>query len=321
MKTISFVISEMKNEKRRAILPEEIEKLRNKKSVFIEKSYAEVLGISDEDYLNTGARIVTREEALQKDIICDLKVGSASYLKQLSPGQIIFGWVHAEANKKLTNLLVKKELSVIAWEDMFDEGRHVFWKNNYIAGEAGVIHAFTLFGKVPRDCKVALIGRGNVSMGAHQSLSALGADVKIYNRETADSLRKELADFDMVVNGVLWDKSREDYLINKEDLKKMKKPSMIVDISADEGGAIETSRITSFENPTYLTEGVIHYVVNHTPTIFNYSVSEKISDELVCYIDLLIEDRVKENKVLRDAMMIEKGKVLNDQLLLDRNNS
>lgn len=314
MKTIGFVISKLEHEERRAILPKDIEAINNKESIFIETGYGETVGISDAAYQKAGVHIVSREEILTKDIICDLKIGRAEYLNQLTPNQTIFGWVHAESDKELVQLLLDQQLTVIAWENMYKEGRHVFWKNNELAGEAAVLHAFTLFGKLPSECYVALIGRGNVAMGAHKMLSALGADVKIYNRDTVAELPNELATFDVVVNGVLWDKSREDHLIAKEDLKHFKYPAMIIDVSADEGGAIETSKPTTFDNPTYMVDNVIHYAVVHTPTIFHYSASDSISAEVSKYVDALLEGKVTTNEVLANSVILQDGQIIDEKI-------
>lgn len=314
MKTIGFVKSELENENRRALLPENLKEINHPSALFIETGYGEALSIQDVAYEEMGAKIVTRTEALKQDIVCDLKVGRADYLNDLTAEQTIFGWVHAVNNPELVDLLVEKKLTVIAWEEMFKSGRHVFWENNLIAGEAAILHAFTLFGKLPSETKVALIGRGNVSMGAYKILSALGAEVKIFNRETVRNLPDQLGDFDIVVNGVLWDKSREDHIIYRKDLKKFNLPAMIIDISADEAGAIETSHPTFFNDPTYEVDGVIHYVVNHTPTIFSDSVSRSISNELANYLDDLIEDQVNENEVLAVAKIIEVGNIIDNKI-------
>ncbi len=320
MKTIGFVKSELENEDRRAILPADLKEFSHSSALYFEEGYGEALSISDAAYEEMGVKIVPRAEALKQDIICDLKIGRADYLADLKANQTIFGWVHAENNQELVDLLVKKELTAIAWEDMFDRGRHVFWKNNLIAGEAAILHAYTLFGKLPEETKVALIGRGNVSMGAYKILSALGAEVKIYNRKTVENLADELGEFDLLVNGVLWDKSRDDHLIYREDLKKFNLPAMIVDISADEDGAIETSKPTFFTDPTYEVDGVIHYVVNHTPTIFSHSVSRSISKELVNYLEILMKDLVEENSVLAEATIIKDGKIIDEKIKGSRNN-
>lgn len=314
MKTIGFVSSEMAHEKRRGIIPKHIEDITHKNQIYIEEGYGKVLSISDEEYEKVGAHIVSREEALSQDIICDLKIGRADYLAALSPAQTILGWVHAENNEKLVELLLERQLTVLAWEEMYAAGRHVFWRNNELAGEAAVLHAFTLFGKLPEECHVALIGRGNVALGAHKMLSALGAKVKVFNRDTIGELPNELGNFDVVVNGVLWDKSRTDHLLTKKDLQKFNGPAMIIDVSADEGGAIETSKATTFDQPTYVIENVIHYVVVHTPTIFHHSASESISREVSKYIDDLLDTKYSENKVLANSLIIQDGMIIDKKL-------
>src|SRR5690606_10235471 len=115
----------------------------------------------------------------------------------------------------------------IAWEEMFTQGRHVFWKNNELAGMASVYHAFLLYGKLPCETKVAILGRGNVAMGAYRILTTLGADITIYNKSTEKLFRKEIGKYDVLVNGILWDPNRKDHIIYREDLKRMKEGSMI----------------------------------------------------------------------------------------------
>ena len=71
MKTIAFVISHKENEKRRALIPEDISRIKNRSFVFVENGYGDVLGYSDDDYRRLGVNVCTRQEALSKDIICD----------------------------------------------------------------------------------------------------------------------------------------------------------------------------------------------------------------------------------------------------------
>ena len=106
----------------------------------------------------------------------------------------------------------------------------------------------------------------------------------------------------MVVNGVLWNKSREDHLIYRKDLKRMKNNAMIIDVSADTAGAIESSRPTGLEDPIYKLDGVLHYVVDHTPSIFFHSASESISKEVV---DILTskEDNIKIKQPCRMRLL------------------
>ena len=163
MKTIGFPISPKENENRRAIVPEDIAKLDHSELIFIENGFGNVLGISDDEYRAAGANICSHEEAIQQDIVCDPKVGDADYLKRMHDGQIIFGWVHATQNRDITDKIIDSKLTAYAWEKMFEMGRHVFWFNNELAGEAAVINGFQCYGQLPYGLKVAVIGNGNTA--------------------------------------------------------------------------------------------------------------------------------------------------------------
>ena len=248
------------------------------------------------------------------DVICDPKIGDASYLAELKRGQIIFGWIHAVQNRSITDRILKKEITAIAWEDMFEENRHVFWRSNELAGEAAIMHAFTLYGKLVYECKVALIGRGNVARGAYRILSCMGASINVYERKTESLLQSELDRYDVIVNGLLWDVYRKDHIIYRKDLEKLRKPAMIVDISCDRAGAIETSHPTTIEDPVYFVDGVLHYAVDHTPALIGYSVTDCLGEELVKYLDIIIEGRADDNQVLRQATCIRNGTIIDQRI-------
>lgn len=316
MKTVGLMISTKENEKRRALLPKHVSQIKNRSYLFVESGYGDALGHTDEEYRRAGASVVSREEALTKDVICDPKIGDATYLSELNPGQTIFGWVHAVQNRSITDKILLKEMTAIAWEDMFEGGRHVFWRSNELAGEAAIMHAFTLYGKLVYESNVALIGRGNVARGAYRILSCMGARIKVYERKTEKMLRKELDQFDVVVNGLLWDVYRKDHIIYREDLARLRNPAMIVDISCDRAGAIETSRPTTIEQPVYTVDGVIHYVVDHTPALVGYSVTDCLGEQMVRYLDVIIEERIEQDPVLAPAVCVRNGEI-RDQRIID----
>ena len=311
MKTVGFPISQKKNEKRRCLIPSDIDNIKNKESIFIEKGYGDVLGYSDEDYLAQGVNVVEQQEVLSKNIICDGKIGDAAYLLQLK-NQIIYGWVHAVQNREITDMLINNNITAYAWEDMFEDGRHSFWRNNEIAGEAAIMHAYTLHGLFPYDTKVAILGRGNIARGALKILTFMGADVTVYDRKTEKLFQKEIGKYDVVVNCILWDTSRTDHIIYKEDLKKMKKGSLIIDVSCDRNGGIETCIPTSMTEPIYTIDGIVHYAVDHTPSIFYKTISKSLSNEVSNTIDLLIEN--SPNEVLKNALIIEKGVIIDQRI-------
>lgn len=316
MKTIGFPISHKENEKRRAIIPADLKTIKNVNYLYFEERYGDVLGYSDEDYLVYGVHICSREEVLTKDIICDPKIGDADYLSQLDK-QTIFGWVHAVQNKVITDVLVDKKLTVIAWEDMFEKGRHSFWRNNEIAGEAALCHAYLLHGIFPYNTKVAVIGRGNVARGAIRTLNFMGAETIVYDRYTEKLLADEISEYDVIVNALLWDTSRKDHIVYREDLKRMKKGAMIIDVSCDRNGAIETSVPTTLENPTYVVDGITHYVVDHTPSLFYKTTSESISAIVVKFLDDLIEGDY--NQTLFAAMPIIEGEIKDERIIKFQN--
>lgn len=315
MKTIGFLISTKENEKRRALLPDHIALIEHKNNLYFETGYGEVLGHSDSEYEDTGAHIVSRDTVMRQDVICDLKIGGTEYLSELKDGQIIFGWIHAMQNRTITDSIIDKGLTAIAWANMYDKGRHVFWKNNELAGEAGIMHAFTLYGKSPYECDVGLIGRGNTARGAFRTLSRLGADITVYDRKMEKLLREELVNLDVIVNCIYWDVDRQDHILYREDLSKIKKPALIIDISCDEAGGIETSIPTTIEDPVYTVDGVLHYAVDHTPSLISYTVTKTLGDELINYIDDIVEDKVESNPVLKKAIIINKGEIIDQQII------
>ncbi len=312
MKTVGFPISHKENEYRRAIVPTHLKNIEHPELLYFEYGYGKVLGIADSEYEANGSHIVSHDEVLMKNIICDPKIGDADYLSKLNH-QTIFGWVHATQNRDITDKLVKSHLTAFAWEKMFQKGRHVFWRNNELAGEAAVMHAFQCYARMPYETKVAVIGRGNTARGAIKVLNMLGADVRQYDRRTEELLRDELEQYDVVVNCVLWDVMRKDHIIYRTDLKRMKRNSMIIDVSCDRNGGIETSIPTTIEQPTYMVDGVLHYVVDHTPALFHKTFTWNNSEVIWKYVNELQKENYSD--ILLNALIIKDG-VISDQEII-----
>ncbi len=312
MKTIGFPISHKENEKRRVIIPSDIIKMKHPERLYFEKGYGKVLGVDDCEYTSSGANVVEREDTLKCDVICDPKIGDAEYLSLLNEHQSIFGWIHATKNRELTDLLLKKGVKCFAWENMFYKGRHIFWQNNELAGEAAVIHALQCAGELPYGLSACVIGNGNTARGAIKVLNSLGATVVQYNRKQESLLIDELGLYDIVVNCVLWDIKRKDHIINEKDLNKMKTGSIIIDVSCDNHGAIETSVATSIENPTYYKEGILHYVVDHTPSLFYKTFTKNNSKIIYPFLDELITDNYSET--LKDSLIIDSGEIIDKEI-------
>lgn len=316
MHTIGFPISHKEHENRRALLPIDILNISNPSMLYFETGYGQSIGLQDDDYKNVGANITSRDIVLKQDIICDPKIGDAEYLGSLK-NQTIFGWVHAVQNKDITDKIINNRLTAFAWEDMFEKGRHVFWRNNELAGEAAIMHAFQCFGTMPYETKVALIGKGNTARGAMKVLNMLGAEVVQYDRKTEALLRDELYEYDVIVNCILWDVSRKDHIIYKSDLSRMKRGAMIIDVSCDRNGGIETSIPTTIEHPTYIVDGIIHYVVDHTPSLFYKTFTKNNSEIITPYIEELIQNKI--GTVLNDALIVERGKIVDERIKVFQN--
>ena len=306
-RTMGLLISHKNNEKRRAILPEHVAQLRNRGNLYFENGYGLSVGRTDEEYAAAGAHIVSREQAMQCDIIVDVKLGDADYLDQLDDGKILFGWAHAAQGLDFTSKCLEKSFTVIAWEEIFEDGRYIFYRNREIAGEAAVMHAFCNYGKMPYDCKVAIVGNGQTAKGAMRILHGLGATVDVYGRKQERLFRKKLYDYDVIINCVMWDISRRDHLIYKDDLAKMRPHAMIVDVSCDPHLGVETSHPTTISDPVYEIDGVVHYSVDNTPAMFPYTVTKVLSEGTVRMMDDVIEGTYPP--AMLEAIVIEQGHI------------
>lgn len=315
MKTMGFVISHKNGEQRRAILPADAALLKYPAQLYFESGYGLSVGASDDDYIAAGCHIVSREEAMACDIIADVKLGDADYLDKIDGSKLLFGWAHTVQNIDFTGAMLNAGHTVVAWEEIFEDGRYIFYRNREVAGEAAVLHAFRYCGRMPYDSRVAILGNGQTAKGAMRILHGLGATVDVYGRRQEQLFRKKMFEYDVLVNCVMWDTSREDRIIYKEDLKKFKPGTLIIDVSCDPELEIETSRPTTIENPVYTVDGVIHYAVDNTPGMFPITVTKVLSQGLGRYIDILIENDFEaypEN--LKKAVVIKDGSIRDERI-------
>lgn len=310
MKTMGFINSHKENENRIALLPCHMKELgKTAEYLFFEKGYANKLGISDEEYKKAGAAVILREDILQKcDIICDPKIGDAEYLGGLPEGTTIFGWVHPHVNPKMKKILLDRNLRVYAWEEMMENNTQVFYRNNILAGEASVMHGCLSYGILMEGKKAAVLGRGNTAAGAYKTLVSNAARVTIYGRSQEQQFKKEMGQYDIIVNAVLWDPKRSDYIISRKDLKQLKKGVLLIDVSCDYQGAIETSHPTATENPIYMEKGVAHYCVDHSPSLFYRSASGFISEKVASFIKPLVLET--EDRLLESCRVIDSGEMI-----------
>lgn len=315
MKTMGLLISHKNGERRRALLPEQVKVLKHPDKLFFEHGYGESVGRSDDEYISAGAHVVPREEALKCDIITDVKLGDAEYLETLDDNKILFGWAHAVQGIDFTTAVLNHNHTVVAWEEIYEDGRYIFYRNREVAGEAAIMHAFRYSGKMPYDCRVAILGNGQTAKGALRILHGLGAEVDVYPRKFEKLFMKKMYEYDVLVNCVMWDTSRTDRIIYKEDLKKMKQGTLIIDVSCDPHLEIETSHPTTIDNPVYTVDGVIHYAVDNTPAMYPITVTKVLSEGIARYVDILVSDEIEhypEN--LKIATQIINGHIIDERI-------
>ena len=319
MNTMGFMISHKNGEQRRAILPEHIRLLKHPGQLYFEQGYGQSVGVADSEYAACGCHVVPREEILRCSVIADVKLGDADYLDALEDGKLLFGWAHAVQNIPFTSQALEHGHTVIAWEELYEDGRYIFYRNREIAGESAVLHAFRYCGKMPYDTRVAILGNGQTAKGALRVLNGLGATVDVYGRRLEALFRQKMFDYDVLVNCVMWDTRRTDRIIYREDLKKMKPGTLIIDVSCDPHLEIETSHPTTISDPTYVIDGVIHYAVDNTPGMFPITVTKVLSEGLARYIDLILEkdyDQYPDN--LKKAVVIQDGHIRDERIRLFR---
>nr|WP_279288990.1 NAD(P)-dependent oxidoreductase [Anaerosolibacter carboniphilus] len=187
---------------------------------------------------------------------------------------------------------------------------------------------------------VIILGAGIVGKGATEVLCALGANITLMdvnvgvlrsvqqifpkNVQTTfsnqENIKKLLPKTDLIVNCVKWPKHRKDHLVTKEMLKLMRKGSVIVDISADVGGAIETYRPTTHENPTYVVDGIVHYGVDNIPGAVPHTTSVAYAATVLPHFRSILNDGVKEacrkDGYLRRSLTAYKGVLTHEETSL-----
>lgn len=331
-----------------------------RKHLFFETGYGIPFDMEDESIFRlTGNHLMKREELLHNFSAILITKPVSEDFEEIQEGSLVWGWLHSVQQSIITQYAIDKKLTLIAWENMYYQGErdliHIFYKNNEMAGYCGVQHALQLTGSDggygPRR-KVAVISMGSASRGALYALLGHGFnDVTVYTRRpsflTADKIpgiqykqiikndtgtieiadydgRKtpfvsELMDKDIIVNGVLQNPNDPDIYIGENDIAKFRKACLIIDISCSLGMGFSFARPTSFSSPFFKIGNIKYYAVDHTPSLLWNSASWEISNGIRPYLPYIVEE--SENKVLKDAIDIKDGKILNRDILSFQNRS
>ena len=270
--------------------------------VLVQKGAGEGIDFSDAQYVAAGAKIAAsaKDVYAKAEMILKVKEPQKSECAMIRKGQIIFSYLHLAAEPELTKMLIKSGCIAIAFETVSaaDRSLPLLEPMSEVAGKLSIQAGATalqkahggrgiLLGGVPGVAagKVAILGGGVSGTNAAKVAIGMGAQVTILDKSLSrirylcdifgnsasvlyaslENIEKSAIEADLVVGAVLIPGAAAPKLITKSIVKKMKKGAVMVDISIDQGGCFETSKPTSHSNPTYVTEGVVHYCVTNMP--------------------------------------------------------
>jgi alanine dehydrogenase len=291
------------NENRIALVPAGAEALvAAGHQVLVEKGAGEGSGFEDADYTAVGAQIAPDAATTwaKAEMIMKVKEPIEREWAHMRRGQTIFTYFHFAADETLTRAHLDSGATCIAYETVELPNRELplLTPMSEVAGRMAVQEGAkyleklyggrgVLLGGVPgvAPAKVVILGGGIVGINAAKMAAGMGAKVVILDislerlRYLSDvmpanvqlihsnrhNVLEQIATADLVVGGVLIPGAKAPKLIRREDLKRMRPGSVIVDVAIDQGGCVETIKATTHENPTYVVDGVIHYGVANMP--------------------------------------------------------
>ena len=312
-------------EQRVALLPSAANQLaRRGHLVLVEKNAGTGSGYPDEEYVKAGAQIVDQAKDLfaRADMIVKVKEPLNAEFPLLRKGQILFTYLHLAASRELTQALLKSGVTGIAYETIQVNNRlPLLEPMSEIAGRMSVVMGAyflakyiggsgVLLGGVPGVLpgSVVVVGGGTSGVNAMRMAKGLGADVTIldidverlrfldlaianlhtlYSSEA--NLMELMPDCDLLIGAVLLPGAKAPKLITRAMLRKMKRGSVLVDISIDQGGCAETSRPTTHLDPVYVEEGVTHYCVANMPAAYARTATQALTNVTYRYVELLAD--------------------------------
>ncbi len=276
--------------------------VREGHSVLVQAGAGTGSGFSDEQFVAAGARIVADAKDVWSgaEMIVKVKEPQPQEIPMIRPEQVLFTYFHFAADRELTVGCLESRCVAAAYETLTDDNGHLplLTPMSEVAGKLSVQEgakylerpfggAGVLLGGVPGVAPghVLVIGGGVVGTCAARMAAGLGADVVIldvslerlrYLSEVMpanvscvfsdpQAIRERLAWADLIVGAVLLPGARAPKLITKADLAHIRPGSVIVDVAIDQGGCVETARVTTHRNPTYVVDGVVHYCVGNMP--------------------------------------------------------
>ena len=342
-------------ENRVSLTPEAVEILANEgHQVILEHNAGKQASYSDHDYSECGAMIVdTVKEVLQADLVLKVSPLTFEEASMLKGGQTIISSLHlTNHTEKYIRKLMQKKVTAIAFENIRDKFEHypVVRSMSEIAGIASILIAGEYMSNVHKGkgvllggvsgitpAEVVILGAGTAAEYAARAALGLGAVVKVFDNSVYKLKRLQtylgqriqtsvfhprvltnaLQSADVVIGAVhLTGAEKKRYLITEEMVKKMKNGAVIVDISIDQGGCVETSECRDHGNPVYTRHGVIHYCVANIPSRVARTASIALSNVFTPILTDIgdaggIENRLREDPGLRKGVYLFKGILTN----------
>lgn len=318
--------------------------------VFIETGAGMGIGLDDDVYFQHGAKIAStaKEVFAKSDMIVKVKEPQPEEFGLLQEKHVLFTYLHLAPDRPQTEALVKSGCTAIAYETVTDNrgGLPLLTPMSEVAGrlslQAGA-HCLekaqggrgVLLGGVPGVGRghVVIIGGGVV--GTNAMRMAMGSEARItmldkslprlreldhaYGSKiktvfaTATTIENHVVDADLIICAVLNPGRAAPKLITRDLLEKMHPGAVIVDVSIDQGGACETSRPTTFSEPTYVEEGIVHYCVANMPGAVPRTSTFALNNATFPYIREIAQKGAKQ-AMLNDAHLLNGLNVYRGQI-------
>ncbi|MDD3339485.1 MAG: alanine dehydrogenase [Lachnospiraceae bacterium] len=316
--------------------------------VLVQKGAGVKAGFPDEKYVQAGAKMVDTAEEIYGtcDLVTKVKEFEPSEFGMLRENQIVYTCIHPAAHPEEVQALLDKKVIAFTAEDSHRYGS----PNCEAAGKQGALMGLESMltinggkgkfvsglGAAP-GMKILILGGGIVGQAALSVLHALGAwvtvaDINIgtlrtlqsqYNQtintmiSNRENIRRILPETDMLLNCVKWPKGNTEYLVTREMVASMEPGSVIVDISNDDQGAIETFHETTHADPRYVEEGVVHYCVSNIPGAIANSTSVAYAASVLPHFTNILKNGVAEacarDGFLRRSLTTYKGYLTHEE--------
>ena len=286
-------------EKRIVVTPEAVGILvNNGVDVLVETNAGEQAKFSDQEYSDAGAKIAySRKEVFSADVVVKVDATTLEEIADMSAGACLISALQLEKQSAdYIQALNTKKITSLAFEYLEDKvgGMPVVRAMSEIAGSTVMLIASEYLSSVNEGkglilggitgvppTKVVILGAGTVAEYAARTALGLGANIKVFDNHlyklrrikqllgqqiatsTLDnaSLSKALTEADVVIGALRAEKGQNKIVVTEEMVAKMIPGSILIDVSIDQGGCVETARMTTHENPVYRTHDVIHYCV------------------------------------------------------------